>query len=183
MLRIESLICASLLVAMVGMPVAQAADPAPVPAVESGPWDGFDLRPRAGDRWHLTFSPFTYHYSYSEEHKQVLLLGGERERADGALAGVALFTNSFGQPSSYVYPWGHVYRNIMGRQGVFAKWTAGMLYGYKSPYENKVPLNHKGFSPGFIPAVGWESSAGYQVQVNFLGNAGVMLQGSVPLSR
>jgi hypothetical protein len=179
-------LCGALLsLSIAWMPAAQAADSPKTPAasVDSGPLDGFDLRPRTGDRWHLTFSPFTYHYSYSEEHKQVLLLGGERERADGALAGVALFTNSFGQPSSYVYPWGNVYRNFMGYHGVFAKWTAGMLYGYKAPYENKVPLNHKGFSPGFIPAVGWESSAGYQVQINFLGNAGLMIQGSVPLSR
>ena len=108
-------------------------------------------------------------------------LGAERERADGALAGVTLFSNSFGQPSTYVFPWGKVYRDVMGYPGVFAKWTAGLLYGYKSPYENKVPLNHDGYSPGFIPAVGWESSR-FQAQLNFLGNAGVMYQMSWKLS-
>lgn len=154
-----------------------------VPPAESGPWDGFNLGSRQGDRWQVLFSPFTYHYTYSEEHKQVLMVGAERERADGTLTGMTVFTNSFGQPSTYIFPWGHTYRDILGYPGVFAKWTAGLLYGYKSPYDHKVPLNHKGYSPGFIPAVGWESAAGYQLQVNFLGNAGLMLQASWQLPR
>jgi hypothetical protein len=44
-----------------------------------------------------------------------------------------------------------------------------------------VPLNHNGYSPGFIPAIGWESSR-LQLQMNFLGNAGVMYQLSWKLS-
>ena len=145
------------------------------PPAASGPWDGFNLSSREGDQWRVMFSPHTTHYSYSEEHKRVILLGAERERADGALAGVTLFSNSFGQPSTYIFPWGKVYRDVMGYDGVFVKWTAGLLYGYKSPYENKVPLNHSGYSPGFIPGIGWESSR-LQLQVNFLGNAGLMYQ-------
>lgn len=155
-----------------------AQSPAPV---ASGPWDGFNLTSREGDQWRVMFSPHTTHYSYSEEHKRVILLGAERERADGALAGLTLFSNSFGQPSTYLFPWGKVYRDVMGYNGVFVKWTAGLLYGYKSPYEDKVPLNHNGFSPGFIPAIGWESSR-LQLQVNFLGNAALMYQLSWKLS-
>jgi hypothetical protein len=151
------------------------------PPSASGPWDGFNLSSREGDQWRVMFSPHTTHYSYSEEHKRVVLLGAEREREDGALAGVTLFSNSFGQPSTYIFPWGKMYRDVMGYDGVFVKWTAGLLYGYRSPYENKVPLNHNGFSPGFIPGIGWESSR-LQLQLNFLGNAGLMYQLSWKLS-
>ena len=167
---------AGLLMAQSTVSLAQSSSVTP-----SGPWDGFNPTSRADDQWRVMFSPHTTHYTYSEEHKRVILLGVERERADGALAGVTFFSNSFGQPSTYVFPWGKTYRDVMGYPGVFVKWTAGLLYGYKSPYENKVPLNHSGYSPGFIPAVGWESSR-LQVQLNFLGNAGVMYQLSWKLS-
>jgi hypothetical protein len=115
------------------------------------------------------------HWSDSGEHKPVVLGSLDRAVAGNRFCGMSLFSNSFGQPSTYIFPWGKAYHNVMGYDGVFVKWTAGLLYGYKSPYENKVPLNHNGYSPGFIPAIGWESSR-LQVQVNFLGNAGVMYQ-------
>ena len=173
MFRIAHLLCLYVLGFMLAGPLTCAAQlRAPEP---SGPWDGFTLSSRDGDQWRVMFSPHTTHFSYSEEHKRVILLGVERERTDGALAGVTFFSNSFGQPSNYIFPWGKVYRDVMGFDGVFVKWTAGLLYGYKSPYEDKVPLNHNGFSPGFIPAIGWESSR-LQVQVNFLGNAALMYQ-------
>ncbi len=142
-----------------------------------GGWtDGFDPRSEQGDHWHLNISPYSYHYSRNPEHRDVWLIGAERERANGALTGAAYFSNSFGQPSVYIYPWGSVYKNVMGVDHLYTKWTAGLLYGYKEPYENKVPLNYNGFSPAFIPAVGWEFESGKQVQVNIFGTAGLMLQ-------
>ena len=61
------------------------------------------------------------------------------------------------------------------------KWTAGLLYGYREPYENKVPFNHNGFSPAIVPAVGWQFENKYTVQLNFLGLNGAMLQFSLPV--
>jgi hypothetical protein len=69
-----------------------------------------------------------------------------------------------------------------GVQGLFAKWSGGLLYGYVEPYENKVPLNVNGFSPAIIPSIGYEKQ-GYSAQLNLLGTAGLMLQFNLPLGR
>jgi len=136
--------------------------------------------PRPETVLRLQFSPYTYHYTYDTEHSDVVMIGLEREYADARLDGVTLFSNSFGQPSIYLYPWGHVYRPFDRLKSLSLKWTAGLLYGYVEPYENKVPLNYRGFSPGFIPALAYEFRPGWSAQLSFLGNAALMFQLNVP---
>lgn len=143
--------------------------------------DGFTLTKKEGDLYALTLSPYAKHFHPSPEHKNVWLVGVERERANGDTAGLAYFSNSFGQPTVYYYPWGETYRQPVGDSQIYFKWTAGLLYGYRKPYEDKVPFNHNGFSPAIIPAVGWEFENRYQVQVNFFGLNGAMLQFSLPV--
>ncbi|MCW2311823.1 hypothetical protein [Rhodoferax antarcticus] len=126
------------------------------------------------------FSPYTHHFSDNPEHKTVVLVGLEREYANQKLDGLALFSNSFGQPTVYLYPWGGVYKSILGVERLSFKWTAGLLYGYREPYEDKVPLNYKGFSPAVIPALAYEFKHGWSAQVNVLGTAGLMFQLSAP---
>ena len=131
---------------------------------------------------HLYLSNFTHHYTANENHKTVQTVGLEREFDDGKIDGLALFTNSFGQPSMYLYPWGKVYKNIGGINHVFVKWTAGLLYGYVEPYENKVPFNYRGFSPGAILALGYEFKPGWSAQINALGTAAMMIQLNISLN-
>jgi len=146
-----------------------------------GTWgDGFRWGLRDLDRLSLMYSPYTVHYSHSEEHRYVWLIGLERESPSHRLSGITYFSNSFGQPSTYIYPWGQSYRNIAGVEGLYVKWSAGLLYGYVEPYENKVPLNTNGFSPAIIPSIGYEK-AGYGIQINSLALAGLMLQINIPL--
>jgi hypothetical protein len=57
----------------------------------------------------------------------------------------------------------------------------GVVYGYKHPYENKIPFNYNGFAPAIIPAIGWTLPSGFSTQVNILGNSGLMLQFSKEL--
>lgn len=128
------------------------------------------------------FSPYTHHYTYDSEHRPVVMFGLERAHPDGALDGAALFTNSFGQPTVYVYPWGGVYHPFDGLPRLSLKWTAGLLYGYRQPYEEKVPLNFKGLSPAVIPAVGYDFASGWSAQVNILGTAGLMFQLNAPFN-
>ncbi len=130
----------------------------------------------------LQMSPYTLHFSSDEKHENVYLAGLEREHANGKLDGLVLFSNSFGQESAFLYPWGGIYHHIWGVQPLSFKWTAGLLYGYKEPYEDKVPLNYKGFSPGVILAMAYEFKPGWSVQVDMLGTAGLTFQLNVPLN-
>jgi hypothetical protein len=129
-----------------------------------------------GDKLRLQMSPFTVHRTYDEEHKDVIMLGLERQRVSGKLDGFNLFTNSFGQPSIYIYPWGAVTPRLWGVDALSFKWSAGLLYGYVDPYANKVPLNHNGFSPAAIIAFTYDFTPGWSGQVNVLGTAALMFQ-------
>jgi hypothetical protein len=135
---------------------------------------GFEFEP--GAKLQVQVSPFTYHYSYDEKHRQVHMVGLERERVNGKLDGVTFFTNSFGQPSVYIYPWGGAYNDLGGIKALSFKWTAGLLYGYVAPYENKVPYDHNGFSPGAIVALAYEFKPGWSAQIDLLGTAAMMFQ-------
>ena len=102
-------------------------------------------------------------------------MGLEREAADHYLYGLMAFSNSFGQPSAYAY-YGRVFNHVWERyDALYLKLTAGLLYGYKAPYDDKVPLNYNGYSPAIIPAVGWRLDKSWSLQVNFLGTAAMML--------
>lgn len=125
--------------------------------------------------WRLGMSPYTYHWSHDTDHRDVYMIGLERQDADKVVWGAAYFRNSFGQPSGYFYG-GKRYDGILSREQLFAQWTAGMLYGYKPPFHNKVPLNHNGYSPGAVFSLGWQFSPTYSAQVNVLGTAALMFQ-------
>lgn len=135
-----------------------------------------------GNVLRLQFSPYTHHYTFDAEHKDVVMIGVEREHPNAKLDGITLFRNSFGQESIYIYPWGGVYRSIGGFRPLSFKWTAGLIYGYVDSFQNKVPLNYKGFSPGLIFGLAYEFKPGWSVQVNLLGVAAAMFEISVPLN-
>lgn len=124
-------------------------------------------------RGEITFSPYTRHFSNNPNHKSVVLLAIDEPVAGDRLCGFSVFSNSFGQPSVYVYA-GQQFNNLLGVPQLFAKITAGLMYGYVAPYENKVPLNYKGFNPAIIPGVGYKLTRQDSVQVEFLGTAALM---------
>jgi hypothetical protein len=129
----------------------------------------------------LMFGPYAHHFTYDAEHKDVIMVGLEREHAAAKLDGIVLFTNSFGQLTVYVYPWGGAYHDLGGIKGLSFKWTAGLMYGYVDPYQDKVPFNYKGLSPAIVPALAYEFSPGWSAQIDLLGNAGLMFQLNVAL--
>lgn len=158
-------------------PLCHADDAAaPVPADSGGGADavGDGLRP-APNPWRLAVSPYTQHWRHSDEHKPVWAIGLERQDSDGSLIGGSYFSNSFGQPSAYVY-YGERYTGFWGQPKLFAQWSAGVIYGYKGKYEDKLPLNHKGFAPGALLSMGWNFDRSTSVAAHLLGDAGVMLQ-------
>ena len=129
--------------------------------------------PEPTHRGEISFSPYTHHWSRSPEHKHVVLVSLDEQLPGNRLCGVSLFSNSFGQPSVYVYA-GQQFNGVLGVPRLFVKLTAGILYGYVQPYEDKVPLNHNGFSPAIIPAIGYQFTPHDSVQLKVLGNAGLM---------
>jgi hypothetical protein len=133
-----------------------------------------------GGTWRLMASPYTIHYSHDPNHRKVWMVGFERERRDGLLWGACYFSNSFGQPSGMVYGGQRLY-DFSPYPQLFAQWTAGVMYGYKGEYQDKVPFNHRGFSPGVVLAMGWQFTPRYSVQANILGNSAMMFQFSVDL--
>jgi hypothetical protein len=154
-----------------GLAAAQADKPQPEkpqPADGSVLGEGF---------WRVMGSPYTIHWGEDEEglHEPVYMIGAERQRADGWLFGGTYFSNSFGQPSVYFYV-GEKVTNFSRWDKLFFQWTVGILYGYKDPYEDKVPFNVNGFSPGATVSLGWQITRDVSVQAIALGTAGLMFQ-------
>jgi hypothetical protein len=129
--------------------------------------------PEPTHRGEFTFSPFTHHFSHSPEHKPVVLVALDEQLPGGRLCGISFFSNSFGQPSTYAYV-GQQFNGLFDNPKLFVKVTGGILYGYVGKYQNKVPLNSHGFSPGVIPAIGYKLNEHDSVQMKLLGTAGVM---------
>ena len=134
-------------------------------------------------RYSLMFSPYSIHFSPSAEHRDVWLLGLERRDATNKVAGAAFFSNSFGQPSVFLYPFGKHYEGPIHigsftpvPEQWYVKWAAGLLYGYKGKYQDKVPFNRDGYSPGLILSLGRRFNESSQFQFNLLGNSGLMFQ-------
>ena len=87
--------------------------------------------------------------------------------------GVALFRNSFGQPSTYVYV-GKQWNGVLDTPKLFTKVSAGLIYGYKGQYQHKIPFNDYGIAPAIIPSLGWHISPEDSAQVMVLGKAGLL---------
>jgi hypothetical protein len=132
------------------------------------------LAPASDAVWQVVVSPWTHHYQARPEYKQVWALGLEREMPDHSLYGLALFSNSYGQPSAYAY-YGHVFNNVTSwSESIYVKLTVGVIYGYVQPYEDRMLLNYHGFSPAIIPGIGWRLDPDWSIQANFPGTEVVM---------
>jgi hypothetical protein len=140
-----------------------------------------DTREETAAFWRFYASPLTVHVSSSPDHRAVYSLGVERQYPSGFLVGAAAFRNSFGQPSAYAYGGYRFDAPFSSVPELFFQLSAGVLYGYKEPYENKVPFNHHGVSPGAVAAIGWEFSRAFSAQINVLGDSAFMLQLSFDL--
>jgi len=127
-------------------------------------------------------APGVIHFDSDPDHAAwSWMVGVEWQRPSNWLLGFTYFNNSFGQKSQYYYG-GYLWNPIDRYSNWYLKLTGGLLYGYKEPYEDKVPLNHNGYSPGILPAVGykWER---WSMQLNVLGTAGLMISVGYDLIR
>jgi hypothetical protein len=124
--------------------------------------------------YEIFVSPYTHHWTASEEHKPVRAVSVSRLLPNTRFCGFSLFTNSFGQPSAYAFT-GKLWPNpIDSMPNVYVSLSGGIMYGYVGRFKNKVPLNLGGFSPVIIPAVGYRLSPRAAIELQFLGTAAVM---------
>ena len=108
----------------------------------------------AGKQRYFYTSLYTKHYDPEPGHvNDQQMVGIEFEISGNRLWGLALFDNSFGQESQYLYV-GKRWRVLESDRWYF-KLTGGLLHGYKEPYEDKIPLNGLGVAPAVIPALGF----------------------------
>ncbi len=132
------------------LPSGTRAISLPEPASESW-W-------RPGDRLLIGYSLYTLHRNKNPEHVNrnhlvTLEINSDYDRvwgADKTLFGVSTFRNSFGQQSAYIY-WGQRWDF---NDHLYAKVTAGPLWGYRGKYRDKIPFNQFGVAPAIIPTLG-----------------------------
>ena len=119
-------------------------------------------------------SPYTHHWTPSEEHKPVRAVSISRLLPNARFCGFSLFTNSFGQPSAYAFTGKYWPQPFESMPDVYLSVSGGIMYGYVGRFKNKVPLNVGGFSPVVIPAVGYRLGTRSAIEVQLLGTAAVM---------
>jgi len=119
-------------------------------------------------------SPKVYHFDPDPEHVDwSWLVGIEWKQPDSRWhAGFSYFNNSFGQKCQFYYA-GYSWRLSENHPNWYLKLSGGLIYGYKEPFEDKVPFNHNGYSPGIFPALGYKWDR-WSVQLITLGTAGAM---------
>lgn len=104
--------------------------------------------------WQVQFSFYTKHFDPEPEHNNDQnLIGVEAIFENDWLAGIAIFDNSFGQPSQFAFigkRWA-----LFDSEHWYVKLMGGLLHGYKEPYEDKIPLNSLGVAPAILPALGF----------------------------
>lgn len=118
-------------------------------------------------------SLYTTHYAPDPDHNNSQhMLGLEVELKGSRLWGFAMFDNSFGQKSQYLYI-GKKWRVLESDRWYF-KLTGGLLHGYEEPYDDKIPLNGLGIAPAIVPAIGY-SYKNFFVEFAQLGFAAGMI--------
>jgi hypothetical protein len=128
------------------------------PEVTTSVWDAPE--PWRTDRFYFQTSVATVHFNPDVNHNnnQKLIYGEwrleERWLEGQVLVGASAFSNSFGQPSQFVFG-GLLWRPFDSLPAAYVKVLAGVLHGYKDEYQDKIPFNSSGFAPAIIPAVGY----------------------------
>jgi len=128
------------------------------PAATASVWDAPE--PWRTDRFYFQTSLATVHWNPQPDHNntQKLIYGEwrlpERWLEGQVVVGAAAFSNSFSQPSQFVFG-GLLWRPFDSAPAAYVRLAAGVVHGYKGEYQDKIPFNSSGFAPAIIPAVGY----------------------------
>ncbi len=125
-----------------------------------------------GDRVMLQVGPYVFHRLDNDGHNQwPHLVGVEYELGSHWLGGASSFRNSYYQNAVYVYA-GRRWFLDQVNPNLYLKISAGVVYGYKEPYEDRLPVNNNGYGLGIAPALGYQFGRA-NAQLVFLGTAAV----------
>jgi len=113
------------------------------------------------------------HYSSSDDHAGTPIFTSIRvQRPDNWQYGLALFNNSFGQFSQYAFG-GYRWELYGTLKNFHVIGTAGIIHGYTGKFEDKIPFNYEGWSPGLSLGVGYKKGK-FGADVTTLGAAGLL---------
>ena len=103
--------------------------------------------------WNIQTSLYTKHWDADPDHtNHQKLIGPELVFENNYLVGLAIFRNSFDQPSQFLYI-GKTWR-LFRTDWFYFKLVGGLLHGYKEPFEDKIPFNGLGVAPAILPSFG-----------------------------
>jgi hypothetical protein len=145
------------------------ADDPDTQAEESGGWKI--------SGWNIQTSLYTKHWDSDPDHtNKQKLIGPELVFENDYLVGLAIFRNSFDQPSQFLYI-GKTWR-LFRSEYFYFKLVGGLLHGYKEPYEDKIPLNGLGVAPAILPSFGIRYKR-VMVEVQIAGTAAITITGGL----
>ncbi|QEY58658.1 sn-glycerol-3-phosphate transporter [Pseudomonas sp. C27(2019)] len=122
--------------------------------------------------WYVQTSVYTRHFTPRSEHNNHQeLIGLERHTENSYLAGAATFLHSYNERTYYGYVGKRF--DFIGTP-FYGKVTAGLLYGYKGEYRDKIPLNRFEIAPAIVPSLGLKNRR-LGVEVVLLGAAATMV--------
>ena len=103
--------------------------------------------------WGIQTSLYTKHWDPEPDHTDhQKLIAPELVFENHYMVGLAIFRNSFDQPSQFLY-FGKTWR-LFRTDWFYFKLVGGLLHGYKEPYEDKIPFNGLGVAPAILPSFG-----------------------------
>lgn len=159
-------------------PVATEAQPPSEVKLVTSPWDAPE--PWRTDRFYLQTSLWTVHFNSDPDHDNTQnLILFEWNITENWLVGGAVFDNSFGQNSQYVYG-GYRFRPFETLQQLYFKISAGIVHGYSGEFQDKIPFNNSGFAPVIVPSMGYCINR-FCSELVIFGGAGAMLTFGVTL--
>jgi hypothetical protein len=121
------------------------------PAQDSSSGRGWKI-----ESWSVQTSLYTRHFDPEPDHvNDQSLLALETGFANEWIGGLAIFDNSFGQDTQFLYMarrW-----PLFRSDHWYAKLMGGLMHGYKDEYEDKIPFNGLGVAPAILPALGYSN--------------------------
>jgi len=121
--------------------------------------------------YHFNTEPEKTWKSGHHNHKPIIL-SYDRFYSDSNFFGLALFNNSFGQFSQYIYK-GHKFESRF--DNIHYELSYGILHGYKDEYQDRIPINTKeGFGIGAIPSIIYTKDKTQIFGISLMGDAGLI---------